>query len=1036
MSVAQPFRRRNRSFRTSARVQCELLESRQLLAWTPELVADVEPHGTFGDISQIVALGDIALFVADDGFHGAELWRSDGTNAGTYLLADLNPLGESLPQMLGQVGNHWLFTADDGEHGRELWRTDGTPEGTELTWESAPGVDSRLVHPALDDVVTTSTGMYFTLAGPQGSTEIWHTDGAADGATLVWTLEPTGGPPTGLTGIREWVVTADETLFFTRDGEAYFQPDVWALGFIDRELGLRDLRSFDIPNSGGLEPSPRELTAVGDRVYLAAADLTIGREIWTTTFDSEIESIDVLPGPGYSNPNRLAAAGSELYFFANNYGSDDWGGLWKLDSTSGVLSLVKELSTAELAHPTAGLDRNIVTASNHVFFTTLDGESIAGRRLWVTDGTDEGTSPLVQFVSDFSGPISPQLNELTPFGEKLFFSAENKEFGRELWISDGTVDGTRLVHDIHAGMGGALPLHLTPVGDRLFFTASDGLNGRRLWVADGDGFGAQVIELETNASFGSRPLELTVLGDEIYFTADTLTSGRELWRTDGTPQGTSMVIDLVPGEGSSIQPTNINPRASLTSFGQHVYFTAAAPVPGALWRTDGTPEGTQLLSDVFGVEMSGQNYQDAFREIGGTLYVTTNRLWSIAPGAAAPVDLGRYSTHFSNRSPLIDAWGQLAVFAQSFGSNRTAILTSDGTSEGTDILASLPFTSTEISDFAVSGDMAYIVHLARVPGSSWRQSLHVLNLITGHQTLLDSADVFMEERDQQDLIDVDGTLFFTRTIQREGEDYFELWATNGTTLGTRMVKSFQTGGFGENATQFTAMNGVLYFVMADDELGEELWRSDGTPEGTFVVKDIAPDHLHSFPTNLAVVNNCLFFSANDATHGFELWRSDGTANGTMLVAELREGGGPDGSSYPRNITYLNGQLFFAARDVRHGDELWSIRPSGGDTNFDGNVDLEDLNNVRNHFGGTGLGDADGDGDVDLDDLNAVRNHFGESSTQPPAEFRETSANKTTKREQDRKWAQSVDLLFTTDRFAFSELDSSVTNRKTRKPTRG
>lgn len=50
----------------------------------------------------------------------------------------------------------------------------------------------------------------------------------------------------------------------------------------------------------------------------------------------------------------------------------------------------------------------------------------------------------------------------------------------------------------------------------------------------------------------------------------------------------------------------------------------------------------------------------------------------------------------------------------------------------------------------------------------------------------------------------------------------------------------------------------------------------------------------------------------------------------------------------------------------------------GDTNGDGAVNLDDLNNVRNNFGSNGIGDTDGDGDVDLDDLNNVRNNFGAS----------------------------------------------------------
>jgi len=59
----------------------------------------------------------------------------------------------------------------------------------------------------------------------------------------------------------------------------------------------------------------------------------------------------------------------------------------------------------------------------------------------------------------------------------------------------------------------------------------------------------------------------------------------------------------------------------------------------------------------------------------------------------------------------------------------------------------------------------------------------------------------------------------------------------------------------------------------------------------------------------------------------------------------------------------------------------------GDTNRDGRVDLEDLNNVRNHFGESGpcvAGDAGPFNEaVDLDDLNSVRNHFGDRRESTP-----------------------------------------------------
>src|SRR5690606_34232385 len=57
-------------------------------------------------------------------------WKSDGTEAGTSLVADLHPDGHGNPQWLVAVGSQVYFAAYAGESNTRLWRSDGTAAGT------------------------------------------------------------------------------------------------------------------------------------------------------------------------------------------------------------------------------------------------------------------------------------------------------------------------------------------------------------------------------------------------------------------------------------------------------------------------------------------------------------------------------------------------------------------------------------------------------------------------------------------------------------------------------------------------------------------------------------------------------------------------------------------------------------------------------------------------------------------------------------------------------------------------------------------
>src|SRR4051794_11423610 len=102
------------------RPDVELLEGRALLSVTPiDFGATVT--------SQPVAMNGAIYYRATDPTHGDELWRSDGTAAGTSLLKDIRPgIGKGNPRGLTVVGNTLFFSASDGVNGNQLWKTDGT----------------------------------------------------------------------------------------------------------------------------------------------------------------------------------------------------------------------------------------------------------------------------------------------------------------------------------------------------------------------------------------------------------------------------------------------------------------------------------------------------------------------------------------------------------------------------------------------------------------------------------------------------------------------------------------------------------------------------------------------------------------------------------------------------------------------------------------------------------------------------------------------------------------------------------------------
>ena len=136
----------------------------------PALVKDINIWGSSSP-RELVAIGNVVYFVADNGINSIELWRSTGTAAGTVLVKDIRPSSAgSFPSALTNVNGMLYFAVDNGVHGRELWRSTGTAAGTVLVKDIRPSSAG-----SFPNALTNVNGvLYFVADNGVYGYELWR----------------------------------------------------------------------------------------------------------------------------------------------------------------------------------------------------------------------------------------------------------------------------------------------------------------------------------------------------------------------------------------------------------------------------------------------------------------------------------------------------------------------------------------------------------------------------------------------------------------------------------------------------------------------------------------------------------------------------------------------------------------------------------------------------------------------------------------------------------------------------------------------
>src|SRR5207253_3706320 len=145
----------------------------------------------------------------------------------------------------------------------------------------------------------------------------------------------------------------------------------------------------------------------------------------------------------------------------------------------------------------------------------------------------------------------------------------------------------------------------------------------------------------------------------------------------------------------------------------------------------------------------------------------------------------------------------------------------------------------------------------------------------------------------------------------------ELWRTDGTSAGTKMVADLRPGTYRPNVYQMFDFQGAFYFVYQDATYGYQLFRSDGTSNGTRMVPNPAQAANYQFPRPVVIYRDLIWYVTTGGSNSTaQLWASDGTAAGTKLVTELASG--------PSELVPLGDSFIFSDRDPAKGLELFKL----------------------------------------------------------------------------------------------------------------
>ncbi|TNE52909.1 MAG: hypothetical protein EP344_15320 [Bacteroidetes bacterium] len=467
----------------------------------------------------------------------------------------------------------------------------------------------------------------------------------------------------------------------------------------------------------------------------------------------------------------------------------------------------------------------LTAAKNGLLFFAGPNDE-AGTELWATDGTPAGTRMVRDIIP---GKESSFPKYLVPFRDGVLFSVEDPDLGIGLWYSDGTEAGTALIKTI--GAGGSM-FGLVANGDRIYFVQYG--PGQQYWLWRSDGTAAGTLALQSLPALLTAPNVMKIANGQLYYVlykTQGNTSSREVWTyVDSIETAVRLHTDI------SYFSTEIT--GEFTELGSKVLFAAyTADLGSELWQTDGTPTGTTLLKDLNPGMSEGD--PQGFVRLGNRMLFQAR-----------------------DQDQRLKAW------------------TTDGTAAGTQPLSVFEADSRIIRQ----GKKAYF--LARGP------DYPLWNLWETDGTAAGTARLGGKFKSVRNWVAIEQDWIFL-FAQGNDADTYRWWRAHP---ASGLMEAFKPG-YADNGSGVTpslhrrlaTLDDRLIFA-AHDGRAVQLFRSQKDQPGATALTDFDHPYYYSEAKSLTAADGRVYFHVQVDQQQYEIWSTDGTEAYTGPVTAFQNSG--------------------------------------------------------------------------------------------------------------------------------------------------